>query len=572
MQANLTPIQRFWRMLDLDRKDIYNIYVLAFFSGIVSLSLPLGIQAIINLIQGGEVSTAWTVLVSFVIIGIAVTGILQIYQLRIVEDIRQKIFARASFDFAYRIPRIENQELYDYYAPELANRFFDTISIQKGLPKVLVDFSLASLQIFFGLILLSFYHPFFIIFGLILIILLYGIFMITGPRGLSTSLKESKYKYQVAHWLEEIARARGAFQLNGSSDLHLEVTDDLVENYINARESHFRILIRQFQQFIGFKVILAAGLLIIGGVLVFNEQMNIGQFVAAEIIFLLIINSVEKLIFIVETVYDVLTSLEKMGYVTDMKLDNQNGIALDKDGQGLEVRVDEISFTYKDRLDPTIEELSLKIGKNEKICIAGPNGAGKSTLLELIAGIYKVQSGGVVVNNLPLSSLDLTSLRGQIGFSLAQNSLFHGTIYDNIVMGREDIGMEDVRWALDKVGLTEYCSHLPSSYNTLIQPEGKRLPRSISQKLMLARAIVHKPRLLVLEDPLEHVEQETKRRIIDFIMDPKNPWTVIAVGADQYWTERSERIILLNKGRIVDDYTYEDFKQTSYFKELYHHA
>lgn len=572
MQAKLSPIARFWKMLNLDREDIFNIYVLAFFSGIVSLSLPLGIQAIINLIQGGEISTAWKVLVAVVIIGIGLMGILQVYQLRLVEDIRQKIFARASFDFAYRIPRIENSELYSQYAPELANRFFDTMSIQKGLPKVLVDFSLASLQILFGIILLSFYHPFFIIFGLVLVILLYAIFQITGPRGLRSSLKESKYKYEVAHWLEEVARSRSAFQLNGGSDLHLKVADELVGKYLEARESHFSVLIGQFKQFIGFKVILASGLLIIGGVLVFNQQMNIGQFVAAEIIFLQIISSVEKLIFIVETVYDLLTSLEKIGAVTDLDLDHQEGVELNPSTEGLKVKIDDIAFKYPDKLDHTIHDISLQIERGEKVYVTGRNGAGKSTLLQLIAGLYKVQSGGIIINDMPASSLDLQSLRSQIGFCLVQNEIFDGTIYDNVVMGREGITMDEVRDALDNVGLTEFCSHLPESYNTHIYPEGKRIPRSIRQKLLLARAIVHKPRLLVLEDPLEHVSQTVKRHIIEFVMDKKRPWTVIVVSADQYWGERSDRIVLLDQGHFAEEYKYEDFVNTSFFKELYHHA
>ena len=211
---SLSPLERFVRLLKPDSKEIRNVYVYSIFIGLINLSLPLGIQAIINLIQGGQISTSWIVLLVFVVGSVAIAGILQIFQMRITENLQQKIFTRAAFEFAYRIPRVRLEALYKHYAPELMNRFFDTMSVQKGLPKILIDFSAASLQVIFGLILLSFYHPFFIIFSLILILLVYAIFWLTARRGLETSLLESKYKYKMAHWLEEMARTSTTFKLN----------------------------------------------------------------------------------------------------------------------------------------------------------------------------------------------------------------------------------------------------------------------------------------------------------------------------------------------------------------------
>ena len=163
--SNISPIKRFWLLINPDKKEIRNIYIYAIFIGLVNLSLPIGIQAIINLIQGGQMSVSWMVLVAFVIIGIAISGILQINQFRITEYLQQKIFTRAAFEFTYRIPKIKLEALYKHYAPELMNRFFDVITIQKGLSKILIDFSTASIQTVFGLVLLSLYHPFFIVFS-----------------------------------------------------------------------------------------------------------------------------------------------------------------------------------------------------------------------------------------------------------------------------------------------------------------------------------------------------------------------------------------------------------------------
>ena len=271
---NITPLRRFFNLLKVDKQEIISIYVYALFNGIVTLSLPLGIQAIINLISGGQVSTSWIILVIFVIAGVALTGVMQIMQLTISENLQQKLFTRSAFEFAYRIPRMKLEAVDKFYIPELVNRFFDTFSVQKGLSKILMDFSSASLQVLFGLILLSLYHPFFILFSVVLVVIVYLIFKLTAAQGLTTSLAESKRKYEVAHWLEELARTMETFKLAGTSTLPLSKTDEVVEKYLISRKAHFRTLLIQYINLVGFKVIIAAGLLLIGGLLVINQQMK----------------------------------------------------------------------------------------------------------------------------------------------------------------------------------------------------------------------------------------------------------------------------------------------------------
>jgi len=276
----MEPLKRFLNLLKLDKKDVSQLFFYAMFSGLISLSLPLGIQAIINFIQSGRMSASWIVLIIMVVIGVALVGILSLMQLRISENLQQKIFVRSSFEFAARLPKIKQWQLYNSYAPELATRFFDTLSIQKGTSKLLLDFSAALLQISFGLILLSLYHPYFIIFGLLLFLLLYFVFRFSYTSGLETSMKESKFKYKVANWLHEMARNNYSFKSEINYDFALQKNNLLVTDYLNYREKHFNIIKRQFSQLIVFKVIITAGLLLIGGFLVLSQKMNIGQFVA----------------------------------------------------------------------------------------------------------------------------------------------------------------------------------------------------------------------------------------------------------------------------------------------------
>ena len=547
----LTAWKRFTGLLSLDRKDILQVLYYAVFAGLMNLSLPLGIQAIINLIQGGQISTSWIVLVILVTLGVAFAGSLQLMQLRITENIQQKIFTRASFEFAYRFPKIKMSELHNYYPPELANRFFDTITVQKGVAKVLTDLPASLLQVFFGLLLLSLYHPFFILYGILLVLLIYALFKYTFQKGLKTSLEESKNKYKVAHWLQEIARTIVSFKLSGKTSHALNKNNELVLHYLTARDRHFKILMLQFIKMIGFKVLVTAGLLLIGGILVLNQEMNIGQFVAAEIIILLIISSVEKLILGLESFYDVLTSLEKLGQVVDKALEPQEGEKPFADREDLTIELKDITHRDPATQKNIIDNLSLKIAPKCSILIQGPNDSGKSTLLRLIAGLIAPDQGRIYVNDADLAGIHLNEYRSRIGLSLTEESPFEGTILDNITFGDTGIPMKDIRWAIEKSGLQQFVKDQPLGLKTVIYPEGKQIPYTVAKKIVLARSMVRKPKLLIFKDPLNQFEATEAERIMDFLTDPSHPWSIVVASNNPDWAKKCHTIITLENGTIT---------------------
>jgi len=552
MNKPLDPIQRFWLLIKPDKKEIRNVYIYSIFSGLIALSLPLGIQSIINLIQGGKISTSWIVLILFVIGGIIFNGVLRISQLKITEHLQQKIFTRAAFEFAFRTPRIKLESLYKYYAPELMNRFFDVISIQKGLTKVLIDFSAASIQTVFGLILLSMYHPFFIVFSFILVILVVFIFKMTYKSGLETSLKESKSKYYVAHWLQELARTSISFKLAGITSLPLNRVNLLTKTYIDARDQHFKILINQYILLVIFKVFVAAGLLVVGSLLVINQQMNIGQFVAAEIIILLILGSVEKLILSLETIYDLLTSLEKVGQVSDLEIEKNEGQDISRlNDNGLSVELSNVDFKYPGQDTLTLNQISLRINANESILIKGRVGSGKTTLLNILSGLYKIKVGNLNYNDIPVENLRPLDLRSVIGDCWTDDLLFEGTLIENITMGREKATFENVQWASRNIGLDSFVKTLPKGYETMITPQGKQFTKSIMDKIILMRSIVDKPKLLLIKDTFMSFTKEEGVQIIEFLTNYKL-WTLVIVSNDERIESKVDRKFIMQKGSLIE--------------------
>ena len=332
------------------------------------------------------------------------------------------------------------------YAPELMNRFFDVISIQKGLSKILVGFTASILQIIFGLILLAFYHPFFAFYGIITLAIIIVVFYLTSPKGLEYSLIESKHKYKVAHWLEELARSMNIFKLAGYTEMPIQHTDKMVNQYIHARKRHFKVLLNQYGYLIGFKTLVTAGLLIIGSLLVFNKQINIGQFLASEIIIILMIGSVEKLLSTIETIYDVLTGLEKIGQVLDQPIESEEGIDFEDidQHQGVKITFKDVCYTYPDTQRPALNNLSFDIQPGENVCIAGYSSSGTSTFINLAASILHDYKGSILINDLTLKNINLISLRSYVGENLSNSEIMNGTIAENIGMGRDDIEMKDI--------------------------------------------------------------------------------------------------------------------------------
>ncbi len=563
----LTPLQRFIRLLNVERSELYSIYSFAIFNGLINLTIPLGIQSIINLIGGGIVSSSWLILVLVVIVGVALSGVLQVYQLSVNENLQQKIFSKSAFEFAFRIPRLKTETIEKYYIPEMVMRFFETVTIQKGLSKILIDFSSASLQVLFGLILLSIYHPSFIIYSGLFIGIVVLLIKLTGNKGLQSALKESNYKYEVTNWLVDIARNMESYKMAGNTNLPMDRTDELLSKYLDARKTHFKILKFQYSNLIAFKVLVTAGLLLIGGLLVIDQQMNIGQFVASEIIIILLLSSVEKLIFSMETIYDVLAAVEKLGGVNDLELENQGGREINFENvEAIDIELKNFNYRFMYESDYVLKNINLEIKAGDKVCLAGYNGSGKSMLMHVIAGLYYDYEGSISFNTFPLSNIKLDYLRSQIGSSFAKEDIIQGTILDNICMGRK-ISFEEVLKISEIIGLHEYIQSLEKGYDTFLHPEGVRLPKSRILKIKLARCLVGNPKLILIEDHFNLLEKKYKEQLLDFILNNKK-WTVVIVSNDIEIANRLDYVVALNEGSILDIGTVIEMSEKEWFKTI----
>ena len=532
-----------------EKKDVTNIYFYAILNGLVQLSVPLGIQSIVSFVMGATMATTIYILIAFVVLGTWLVGYFRLKVMQIIEKIQQKIFVEFALAFAEKLPKLNLSATRKYYLPELVNRFFDTQNLQKGISKILLEIPTALIQILFGILLLSFYHPWFLVFGALVIICVIFIFRFTMESGIKSSIDESDKKYDVASWLEDIAASIKTFKLNSKTEIHVAETDNRLVNYLNDRTSHFRVLVIQYKTIIAFKVIITLVMLVIGTYLLVNQQLNIGAFIATEIVVLTIMTAVEKLIISLESYYDVIAALSKLNKVTDLPEEDLGAITLENQNSGFEIEFKEVNFAFND-YQMILENVNFKIAENSLNVITGSLGSGKSLLLNMMTGFYEPSSGRILIDKIPLKNVDKISLRNQIGMFLEDMTIIKGTVYENIVLGQTHISAEQILDISEEIGVDDFSSLFSNGFFTKISETDTEISFSSKKKIMLLRALVGERRLLILEDPLDGMDDAFKIKMREHLSNLKENTTVIVVSEDPEMIEIADQHLHIEEGTV----------------------
>lgn len=550
---NTTPVQKLFKLLENFKSEIKEIYLFALLNSLVSLSLPLGLQAIIQYLITGQPSSSLYLIMVVIVLATILNGWMNIHQLNISEHIRQMLFVRGAFDFVHRIPRLDLQRLVRGYVPEMMNRFFDVVAIQSSLQKALMDFSTAFFQMIFGLLLLSFYHPIFIALTLVLLLLFYFVIILLGKKALYYSIKESGHKYKVVFWLEEMARLSTTIRLLPSLEPGIRKMDAEVDAYLEDRNAHYRILKIQYWGLVIMKLLVIGSLMALGIILLQKQQINLAQFVAAEIVVLLIISSLEKIIFQMDAIYDLITSVTKVAHVADLPLKEASSVSpeqrSDIPAKGpLSLTLNNLSFKYDDSTQWKFRDLNLQVEAGQKICISGRGGSGKNTLLKLLTGIYSASQGQVLIDQKPMEWIDSMTLNKRLGHCLHSEGVFEDTLYDNIDLGR-GCTADQIMQACQQVGLEPYLAHLEDGIFTRLQSEGSPLSATAAKRVVLARSLVHQPGLMIYEDVFTALTLDEKAELYNTLTGL--PWTLVAFSNDPLLQQACDLRYELTNGQIT---------------------
>lgn len=393
------------------------------------------------------------------------------------------------------------------------------------------------------MIVVAFYHPLLLVLDLVLIAAIVFIIFGLGRGAIAASIRESICKYRVVEWLQELARHPVAFKLGGGANYALQRADFLACEYLLARETAFQIL---FRQIIGSLVLQAAAgtaLLGIGGWLVVNGSLTLGQLIAAELILSAVVASFVKFGKHIEYYYDLMAASDKLGHLIDLELETVKGEPLARRNQGAAITMQNITFGY-DSHHALFKNFQLTIAAGERVALNANSGRGFSTLTELLFGLRTPQHGTISIDGINYRDLHWDSLREQIAI-VSRIEIFDGTIADNIRMGRDALMLGDLRQVLREVDLLDQVMRFPSGMDTHVRTGGNPLSASQTQRLMLARALAGNPRFLVIDETLDNLALAPDDPLVKLLLDPTAQRTILLITKSEDFMGLCDRTISL---------------------------
>ena len=514
--ARPSPLRRARQLLALDRQDIAVVAIYGMALGLLSLAVPVAVQSLVNTVAFGSLIQPLVVLTVLLALALTGAGILRALQIRIAEMLQRRLFVRMVTEIGARLPRVSGTALRDANGPELLNRFFDVFTTQKSVASLLLGGIDAVLIALVGLIVLAFYHPALLAFDLVLILGAAFVLIPLGRGGTATSIAESKAKYAVVGWLEEMARHPLSFKLAGGDDLAQVQVETLAKSYLDTRDRHFRIVYRQVVGALSIEVVASLALLAVGGLLVIERQLSIGQLVAAELIVTAVVASLAKLGGKVETFYDLVAAVDKLGEILDLPLERRDGDILPSDSSawcGLLLDGVEIDADFAVR--PT--RVSLKVAPGERLSIAGTERE-TAALVDSIFGLRAPRAGVIEVGGHDVRDLSLRALRSRIAL-VRGAEVFPGCILDNLRAAKSGLSADDAWDALARVGIAETVKSLSEGLQTTLSGDGAPLSRTEVVALTIARALAGKPSLLILDRTLDRIDPRAGARIAESLSE-----------------------------------------------------
>lgn len=547
---HVSPAQRFFRLLKAERGDISTLLIFSMFAGFLYLAAPLAVDAVVsNLAFGGQTrpyAQAIVILAVALFGALALQAVVNGFQHYISDIIQRRIFVRTATDLAYRLPRVKAEALDDVHAPELVNRFMDVVTAQKSTALLLLDGVNLVFGSLIGMLLLAFYHPMLLLFVCVLLGLIIFVTWLFGRGAVDTSIAESRVKYEVVNWFEEIAAFPFVFKGPGGYNMAHERANQLSTEYLRCRADHFRIVMRQIIGLLLLSVLASATLLVLGGWLVVSQEITLGQLVASELIMGSIVAALAKMGKKLEAWYDAMAAMDKLGHIFDLEIEREDGELSVKREGGAEVRCRGLAFGYQNRL---FAKKTFNIPSGSRAAIVGPHGSGASSLLDILFGLRQPLEGHVSIDGLDLRSWYLEALRESV-MLLRRDEIVHGSVIDNLRLGRVDVGLDEIRSALERVGLLDVLLHRPEGLNLRLKVGGAPLSSNQRTRLLLARALVQRPRLLLIDELFDSLDDESFKLLETAILDPSLTWTVILATRDHDVMKRCDQIIELAPSHV----------------------
>ncbi len=556
------PTDQIRALFHEERSTLWVIIIYSVAIGLLSLVVPVAVQALVNTVAFGTVLQPLVVLTAIVLVVLAFAGVLTAMRTYMVEIMQRRLFARISAQIMHKLLHVRKDAFDSMHGPELVNRFFDIITVQKAAAFLLIDGMAIITSTIIGLVLLGFYHPLLLVFDLILLALIFFVLWPLGIGAIHTAVDESFAKYSVAAWLEELARNTVTFKSGSGVQYAFSRTDELVTTWSVRRRAHFRVLFRQVIGTVFIQALASAALLGFGGWLVIERQLTLGQLVAAELIVTLVVTSFAKFGKQLETFYDLTAASNKVGHLLDLPVEESGTEPAPDPGRPAAVTLHKVTYGYASK-KTVLDGINLDVSPGQRVGIVGLGSSGKSTMVDMLYGLRRPTQGFLALDGMDYRQLSLRDLRTQVSL-VREVEIFEGSIADNVRLGNPDVSLQEIRRVLRQVGIFEAVNALPNGIDTELLTGGRPLSPRQAVALMVARAIVSQPRLLIVDEDFVALDDiDCEADLVNVLCDREQPWTLILIAhasSLRLIANRCDTLYFMEKGTlrpvIEEDFQY----------------
>ncbi len=548
MSTHLHPLQRLRQLAQFEHKDISTLLIYGVGIGLMSLAMPVAVQALVNSIAFGDLFQPLLVLTLMLLVLLSFSNTMVALQFYVVEMMERRGFVRLFGISAKHLQNATNEARREHYLPELANRFLDVISLKKAAATLLLETVGYVLQTLIGMILLAFYHPMLMAFDMFLIISILFILLVLGKGGAQKAMEQSRAKYTAMAWLESLSVNLVLGRGKSEKKFLEKRTEQVALEYLNTCERYFRVVAQQNNGALVLHTLANTLLLAMGGWMVIEMQLSLGQLIAAELVVSAMVYGLARLGKTMDNYYTLLASMDKLGYLLDLPQEVQHKTSPTPSDRPCHLVLHGVSLPNQPLTD-WLKKVNIEFVPGDRVVITG--GSNYGSLLDILYGFEHPASGYVSLDGKDMRDLNLGELRDNIRL-VRNEEPYEASILDNLCVGR-DLDLSTVRNCLMQVGLLDTIVSLPDGLHHQLSIDGAPLTEEQCLRLTLARAMLAKPRLLLLDGVLDIVTDYYLKRVLNGLFAEDAPWTLVVISQHPDVIARCTR-----QARIVEGVWQED--------------
>lgn len=564
--------ERFWGLLLPQKHLVIDIFIASLVITVLGILGAFYFQFIIDDILPAGIEKNLTVLSIGVVLLKLFAVLLSVLRTQLLVYLSQKLDIALLLGYYDHVLKLPMNFFGTRKVGEIISRFQDASSIRDAISNATLTVMIDTIMAFAGGLILFFKSK--ILFAIAaFMVMLYGILVLAFNKPYKkANQKQMEDNAQLTSYLvESLNGIQTVKAFNGEQTVQTETEF----KFIRLLKSIFKLSrignaqegLKAFVEAVGGVVILW-----VGAHSVLQGNMTIGSLISFNALLVYFLDPVKNLINLQPTLQTAMVASDRLGEILDLEIEKDETQQRKVSPASLkgDISIREISFRYGTR-QLVLEHFSMEIKKGQRIAIVGESGAGKTTIAKLLLNLYPYEAGAITVANYALPDIQLECLREKIAYIPQETFLFSGTILDNLTFGIERPNMEDVIRCAQMAQIHEFVNALPLRYETHIDENGNNLSGGQRQRIAIARAMLKKPEILILDEATSNLDAVTEKAIQDTLDSYSDGMTTIIIAHRLSTIRSCDAIFVMEKGRILESGSHDELmsKERSFYRNLY---